>query len=121
MTRGVAMSNHEEIDIFDILPLPRAYFTITKPKQEISDVFYQAKSEQESSLRKLAEEIKKLYTQDDPNAKTPHYNTLQQITSGGNYTIDNLLMGLDAIGKKIIIVDRTEEDNMIIENRGKIK
>ncbi len=108
--------NIPEYSIFDIMDTPRAYFTISEPKLEISDVIKKASEANNLSLRTMAEKIKELYGDE---FKTPHYNTLQQITSGHNYTIESLLMLLDLLDKKIVIVDRTEEEKLRIENRGK--
>lgn len=110
----------ETVSIYDIMPdLPRAYFTIDRPKHEIKKAIYDEYKSRELSVRKMADELKKLY-QEDEDTKTPHFNTIQQIISGGNFTIDNLLMVLDLLNKKFVIVDRTEEDVNFINKKGKV-
>jgi hypothetical protein len=105
-----------EYNIFEIMDTPREYFSISEPKLEISSIIKDASDANNLSLRTMAEKIKELYGDE---TKTPHYNTLQQITSGHNYTIESLLMLLDLLDKKIVIVDRTSEEKQRIENRGK--
>jgi len=62
------------------------------------------------SIRKLAQMIEQNYS-DGGKIRTPHYNTLQQIKSRKNYTIDNLLMLLDSLDKKIVVVEKTQKNN----------
>lgn len=101
--------------------LPREYFTIDEPKHMISKVIFDATINKNLSLRTMSKQIKELYSDgsEDVKKSTPHHNTLQQITSGGNYKIDNLLMLLDLLGKEIVIVDRKPETVERIKNRKK--
>ena len=110
-------SNNEPIGTFnlsDIFTPSREYFTIDQPKQEIARVIRDlTKNNEDLSLRGIAEILKDLY----PNIKpTPHRNSVTNITKRENYTIDNLLMVLDAIGYKLTLTPRTEEEEEAIRN-----
>ena len=100
--------------LLDNFKLSREYFSVDQPKHEISKLIYNlTQNNEDLSLRGIAENLKELY----PNSKsTPHRNTVRKITRGENYTIDNLLMVLDAIGYKITLTPRTEEEEEAIRN-----
>ncbi len=102
------------IKLSDFLNPSRAYYTIDQPKHEISKVIHDKKKETDATLREMANQIKELY---GPEIKTPHHNTIQSITSGGNYRIDFLLMLLDLLGKELVIVDRKPETEEFLRQK----
>jgi len=104
----------EAFSLLDNLNLPREYFSVDQPKREISKLIHSlTQNSDDLSLRGIAENLKELYPHLKP---TPHRNTVRKITSGQNYTIDNLLMVLDAIGYKLTLTPRTEEEEEAIRN-----
>lgn len=74
-------------------------------RMEIASVVEKEMEEKEISLRKLARLVEEKFSENG-KIKTPHYNTIQKIKTGNNYTIDSLLMVLDMLNKKIKIIDK---------------
>lgn len=107
----------EFINLDELLKPSRQYYTINQPKHDISKVIFKEKKEKDLSNVKLAKMIKELYKKGGDGSSTPHHNTLQVITSGGNYRIDNLLMLLDLLGKEIKIVDRDPEKEALLRKK----
>lgn len=86
------MTTQRDISGEDHYSVPREYYSLVLPKLYISKVIKKNLQEKNLTYRQAAERI------DDMN-----YSQFTRITSGDNYTIDNLLKALDILDLEITI------------------
>jgi HTH-type transcriptional regulator/antitoxin HipB len=86
-------NKNEVVIVHDLseLNVPHEYYSISMPKIEISKAIKNAIDIQNTSIRELAKKINK------------KHNQIVRITSGENYTIENLLTILDGLDLEIEI------------------
>ncbi|TCW44870.1 hypothetical protein EC917_13320 [Bacillus thuringiensis] len=81
----------KEYDISEFMDIPKEYYSISKPKLEITEVIKEALKEKNLSIRNLGKNI---------GLKHPQ---IIRVTSANNYNIDTLLKILDGLDLKIEI------------------
>lgn len=87
----------KEMDISEIMDIPKDYYILSEPKFYISKQIEQALNEKEMSLRQLAKEI------------NMHHPQIVRVTSIKNYNIDTLLRILDGLDLEIVVKRKNEE------------
>lgn len=91
-------TNQEDIsniDIADLVNIPDTYYSITRPKQIISEAVRDGLEDNNFSLRKAAKKIAGM-----------SYPQISRVTSGENYNINTLLKILDVLNLELKIVPK---------------
>lgn len=91
MKKEVGLTNIEEINIEEIMDIPKEYNYISKPKLIITDEIKKALDEKNMSIRQLAENI---------GMKHPQ---IHRVTGLKNYNIDTLLNILNGLDLELVV------------------